>query len=433
MTASPRDAGAPRRVDLLAPPMAGHLHPVLGMAVRLAREPGLQVRVLTTEAAQPAVAASGLAGVVLVPGADAQLREVVDPPYRVGSDLRLMRRQLRSNVDLQRRLREDLLERWASGSPERPDLVIADFTMIGAATAATTLGLRWWTSHPSPCAIEGRSGPPSYVGGWRPGVGVAGRVRDAAGRGLVRAVKRSVPVWSGVRTADAGVERVYRADGSESIYSPELVLGLTPPAIEYERDLPPAVRLIGPVLFTPPNHAPPLDLAPGRRHVLLTAGTHLAWHKPALVEAAQRIAAELADLGDVCLHVSLGGSTGVPEQQVDDGRVVVHRSVSYARDLARFSAVVHHGGSGVLGHTLAAGLPAVVWPVDYDQADHAVRLEDAGVAVRVGNADEVGAALRRVLTRPCYREAAARIAAEIASHPAEETVATWARKALLPG
>ncbi|NHA00680.1 hypothetical protein G5V59_13445 [Nocardioides sp. W3-2-3] len=63
---------------------------------------------------------------------------------------------------------------------------------------------------------------------------------------------------------------------------------------------------------------------------------------------------------------------------------------SYARDLPRFDAVVHHGGAGVLGHTLAAGLPAVVWPVDYDQFDHAVRLEDAGVAIRRRRGDDVG-------------------------------------------
>ncbi|MCT7662239.1 glycosyltransferase, partial [Mycobacterium deserti] len=82
----------------------------------------------------------------------------------------------------------------------------------------------------------------------------------------------------------------------------------------------------------------------------------------------------------------------------------MHQYVDYARDLARFAAVVHHGGAGVLGHTLPAGLPAVVVPVDYDQFDHAVRLTEAGVRVAVTTT--LAAACRTVLAEPSYRRAA---------------------------
>ena len=75
-----------KRVDLVAPPMAGHLHPVLGIAARLAAEPGLSVRVISTAAALPAIRASGLTGRALLDGADEVIETVVNPPYRIGSN-----------------------------------------------------------------------------------------------------------------------------------------------------------------------------------------------------------------------------------------------------------------------------------------------------------------------------------------------------------
>lgn len=415
------------RVDLVAPPMAGHLHPVLGIAARLVREPDLEVRVLSTAAALPSVAATGAVGVELLAGADAEVAEVVDPPYRVGSNPRLLVRQLRATAALQVRLAAELREVWGD---DPPDLVLADFTMAAVGPTADALGLPWWTTHPSPCAIEARSGPPAYVGGWRPGRGPLGRARDAAGRRFVRGFKTVAPRLAGARLDAVGLRSLYRADGSEAIYSAERVLALVPGAVEYPRALPAAVRYVGPVLHTPPSSRRPLLLRPGRRHVLVTAGTHVAWHREALVAAASRAAVALASRG-VELHLSLGRAgaalpTGV---SVPDG-LVVHDVVDYSSDLGRFDAVVHHGGSGVLGHTLAAGLPAVVWPVDYDQPDHAVRLVDAGVAVRLERPERLAEEVLRVLEDPGYTAAARSTAADIAARPAVETITAAVRARL---
>lgn len=407
-------------VDLVAPPMAGHLHPILGIAARLAREPGIEVRVISTAGALPAIAASGVPGLALLEGADEVLETVVNPPYRIGSNPRRLARQLRAAVGLQREFRGELLGAWAV---RRPDLVLADFTMGAVGSAADEIGVPWWTTHPSPCAIEGRSGPPSYLGGWRPGAGVLGRGRDAVGRAIVRGFKGLAPRLAGVRLADVGVARLHRPDGSEAIYSPERIFALTPEAIEFPRSLPAAVRYVGPVLHTPPTPAPPPELTPGRPAVLVTAGTHLPWHKQTLLAAATEAAAALPD---VDLHVSLGGDP-VPASALGSG-VTVHQYVDYARDLPRFAAVVHHGGAGVLGHTLAAGLPAVVVPVDYDQFDHAVRLTEAGVAVPVTTT--LAAAIRTVLAEPSYRRAAEDIAAGLARTPAVDLVAAEVRARL---
>lgn len=421
-------SGAVGRVDLVAPPMAGHLHPVLGIAARLQQEDDLAVRVLTTRAGARVAAAAGIDAVALLDGADEAIETVVNPPYRVGSDPRLLVRQLRATVDLQVRLGRELEELWrAPLDGSCPDLVLADFTMVAVGPVADAAGVPWWTTHPSPCAIEGAAGPPAYLGGWRPGSGPAGRARDALGRRFVRAFKRAAPWLAGARLADVGLARAYREDGSEAIYSPRRVLALTPEEIEYDRGLPAAVRYVGPVLFTPPSGAGPVELGSGRRHVLVTAGTHLAWHREALLGAAREAARRLHPRG-VELHVALGGSTPPPGGTVPGLRV--HAYVDYQRDLPRFDAVVHHGGSGVLGHALAAGLPAVVWPVDYDQADHAVRLVDAGVAVRLRAPEQLAGALARVLDDPSYADAARRLARGVAAAPAVEAVAAEVREAL---
>jgi UDP:flavonoid glycosyltransferase YjiC (YdhE family) len=60
-------------------------------------------------------------------------------------------------------------------------------------------------------------------------------------------------------------------------------------------------------------------------------------------------------------------------------------------------AVVHHGGAGVMWECLRAGVPQLVLPQDYDQFDHAARLEAAGVGVRLRAAREVGHALETCL------------------------------------
>ena len=80
----------------------------------------------------------------------------------------------------------------AGRSAGRPDLVLADFTVPIAGLLAQSLGIRWWTSTVSPCAIETRTATPSYLGGWHPRTDSLGRVRDAVGRGVIHGFKRTL-------------------------------------------------------------------------------------------------------------------------------------------------------------------------------------------------------------------------------------------------
>ena len=100
--------------------------------------------------------------------------------------------------------------------------------------------------------------------------------------------------------------------------------------------------------------------------------------------------------------------------------------VPLAEVLPRCDAVVSHGGSGSVLATLAHGLPGVLLPLGADQPLHAARCAELGAAraldALTATPAELGAAILDVLREPSYREAAGRLADEIAAMPGADAV-----------
>jgi UDP:flavonoid glycosyltransferase YjiC (YdhE family) len=377
------------RIELLAPPFAGHLHPILAIGRTL--QDIADVVVISTDAAQSRIRAAGLVGVAVVPGADATLRAIVDPPHSVGANPWRLHAQFERSLALLEAFSVALDLRW---SLRRPDLVIADFTLPVAGTIARRHVIPWWTSHPSPCVIEAPGGPPAYCGGWLPGIGVLGRARDALAAQAVRTFKRGVHRLHGRRLRALGFPSLYREDGSEAAYSDACILGLGLRALEFERDWPSALEFIGPMLWSPPaTGAPPPERG---THALATLGTHLGFAKDALALRLQGVAAECPQ---VDLHFSDGRFAGGDASATSAAQANLHRHawVDYPGWIPRMAAVLHHGGAGVMWECLRAGVPSLVLPQDYDQFDHAARLQAAGVALRLRHPREIADALHRVL------------------------------------
>ncbi len=383
------------RIDLLAPPFAGHLHPVLAMGRAL--NDLAEVRVLSTEAAQARIRLAGLRGEVVLPDVDARLRAITDPPHRVGSNPLRLRAQFDASLGLLEAFAAALRQRYAS---ERPNLLIADFTLAVAGPIALSNGIPWWTSHPSPCVIEAPGGPPAYLGGWRPGHDWLGQLRDRSAALAVRGFKRMIGQLYARRLRALGFEGLYRDDGSEAAYSPQRILALGLREFEFERRWPASVDFIGPLLWSPPATGPsPPPIEDTRPQILISLGTHLDFAKPALVAELERVAAAHPEW---CLHFSAGRFDGAPPTAAQApaaslGQLQQHAWVDYPSWIPRMQAVVHHGGAGVLWECLRASTPQLVLPQDYDQFDHAARLEAAGVGVRLRHPRELGAALQRVL------------------------------------
>lgn len=399
-------------VLMVAPPFAGHLHPTLGIGRRLSRE--LDVIVASTEAARPAIEGAGLASAIVLAGEDARIEAIANPPHAVGSNPRKLDAQLRENLALFGRFKREL---HAIVAQRRPSLVIADFTVPVAGLMAREERIPWWTTHASPCAIETPDGPPGYMGGWHPRDDLRGRLRDAYGRTVVRTFKRSVGLLYRKQLRALGLPALYRPDGTEAIYSDERLLALGLEALELRRTWPRSLVFVGPVLYTPPSAAREPPFREGRRHVLFTIGTHLLFHKDEAAAHASRVAERCPDLE---IHFS----DGDVRSDRRETRGNFHRLgyVPYARDLGRYALVVHHAGAGVMYHALRHRLPALVTPLDYDQFDHAVRLERAGVARRLGAPETWAAEVRRAIDDEALRAAAQRFGEMLDEGRAEDRV-----------
>jgi len=380
-------------IDIVAPPFHGHLHPILGVA-RVLKEFGA-VRVLSTPDAAAVVAAAGLDFHPLLQQRAGDVWRVANTVRRVRGRPWMLVTQLRQNLDLVADLRAEVEDAWRS---RLPDLAVVDFTLPTIGHWAQAAGIHWWTSHPSPLAIETADGTPSYLGGWSPPAGWPGRARDALGRRVVRWGKQAVFTLLRRRMNRVGWTSLYRADGTERVYSDEVILALGWRELEFDRTWPAALRFVGPVLFTPPTATTAPALDPQRQNVLVTLGTHLPYLRARM---PAQIAAWASAVPEVCWHYTTGG---FPEPEVSTGpNWRIYRYLDYPREVAKFDAVIHHAGAGITYHTLYQALPAVVWPQDNDQFDIAARLEHRGLALRCHRPGQIPAALRRVLAEPDWR------------------------------
>ena len=385
------------RIDFVSPPFHGHLHPILGLAEILKTD--AEIRVLTTADAQSQVTKAGFASATLLEGRSAEIWAIANPPHKVNGHPLRMLHQFRNNLALLPQLNRELRLIWER---DPPDLAIVDFTLPTAGWLARRIGVRWWTSCPSPMAIETQSGTPGYFGGWTPPSSAIGHMRDCVARFGCRTLKRAFFAFSERRLVELGIQRLYRRDGTEAAYSDDVILALGLREFEFPRDWPTAVRFVGPALFSPSGFTEVPTVEPDRKHVLVTMGTHVPFARPRLT----KLMTELAEgFPEIDFHVTLGGMSA----PVLPASVRTYGYLSYAEHLHRFDAVIHHGGAGIVYHCLAAGLPSVVWPQDYDQFDFAARLASSGAGIRCKSTNDILWALQQILTQGKYRTVAGQL------------------------
>lgn len=391
----------PRTIAFVGPPYGGHLFPQLQLAEKLRTETGCDIRFFSTPEAEAAVKLSGFEFVPVLSGRSQEVIAISDTPRRVGSNPLQLYRQFESNLALMSQLKSQLREHWEANPP---DLVVSDFTVPIAGLLAREMGIRWWTSMPTPCAMETGDGTPTYLGGWMPPNTVFGRIRDAAGRALIRGFKRAVHRVFRRQLVELGVSRIYRDDGLEVIYSDERVLAMGWWEFEFERSWPSAVQFIGPLTRSPAfEHQPPV-FEDGKHHILVSLGTHLWWAKGEARELMHEVARAMPDF---VFHFSDGrhrddSDVGYP---VIEGNFHRYKYLPYDRYMDRYSAAIHHGGTGVMYCCLEHTIPALVWPQDYDQFDHAARLTHRGLGKRLRpNKDHIVADLRSMLQDPTIRK-----------------------------
>ncbi|MBM0231465.1 glycosyltransferase family 1 protein [Micromonospora sp. STR1_7] len=199
---------------------------------------------------------------------------------------------------------------------------------------------------------------------------------------------------------------------------------ICPPSLQ-DRDFLDTERRIElrPVPFSPPGALPALlGRRTSRPLIYLTLGT--AFGTPELLRTA------IAGLTTLDARVVVAAGR-VPPQELGGipENVTVQPWVPQAELLPYVDAVVHHGGSGTTLGALAAGVPQLLLPQGADQFANADAVSVAGAALRLlpgeVNADAIAEQTRRLLPQHGtgeQRDAARALAEEIARMPSPATV-----------
>jgi UDP:flavonoid glycosyltransferase YjiC (YdhE family) len=151
---------------------------------------------------------------------------------------------------------------------------------------------------------------------------------------------------------------------------------------------------------------------------------------PTLPFFPELFGATVAALGELPVRAlfTVGVDVDVDALGPVPGNVRIERWIPQADVMPHAAAMVGHGGAGSTRMALTAGVPSVIVPGFADQFRNAERVAALGAGLQAGPEDLVSA-LRLVLDEPSHREAARRVAAEVARLPlvdeAPDVLAQW--------
>jgi UDP:flavonoid glycosyltransferase YjiC (YdhE family) len=391
------------KIDFVAPPLAGHLFPQLQLA-RYAQSQGFnRLRFCTCPKMRTAVEKHGIGFLPVLANKETELLSITDRPEQVMRSIKGMLACVALTLDLMKQFSNELRDHWRA---DRPDLIVVDFLSPFAGIVADELGIPWWTAIPSPGFIEVQKGTPTYLGGWQPPKTVLGKCRDALGRSFIRMFKKTVFYLYRNRLQSLGYKSLYRDDGSERMFSADVILGLGIPELEFgnvvsDSVFPKAMHWIGPCTESPVLDFPAPLYEPEKKHILISLGTQIIWAK----ERAERVIREVARLlPEYVFHYTLG-NTSLREPLIENN-LHFYGYIPYTSETLRnYDVIVDHGGTGVLYAAILAGVPQLVWAQDHDQHDNAARIAHHGLGLRSrGKAQSIVMEIKKLLNDDSYRK-----------------------------
>ena len=281
------------------------------------------------------------------------------------------------------------LNRFIQGPVDRavaeyqPGVVVADQYALAGALAAYKHGVRW----ASLCTGVLELTPPATDPG----------LQEWVRSNLARA-------W-----ASAGLPA---DDGVDLRFSPYLVIATTSRALTGPVPMPEHCLLVGAALG-PRRTDPSFNWDwwdPGRRHVLVTAGT-LSAH---LVHGfVPRMMAALEPMAGRVQAVLNATADTVPDPPPN---VLVAPRVPMLELMPRLDAVICTGGQSTVNEALTHGVPLVVAPIRLGELSVAEQVTRAGAGIAVSFAEatpaQLAAAVTDLLDEPGYRAQARRIGEE---------------------
>jgi UDP:flavonoid glycosyltransferase YjiC (YdhE family) len=249
--------------------------------------------------------------------------------------------------------------------------------------------------------------------------------RSALGRAIWR--RAQGPVRGGLALGRAELNRTRQRLGLEPLehvhggISRQLALVATFPQLEYPREWPEHVRVVGPLMWEPPYHD--VEPPPGEGPLVLVAPSTAQDPEHRLLRAALR------GLAGMPVRVLATWNRRLPPRPLPvPGNARLVEWVSYSRTMPRCDLVVCHGGHGTLVRSLASGCPVVACPAIGDMNENAARLDWAGAGVRVPRRFLAPRVLRLAVERALGEPAIARRARELGEWAQTRDAGTRAAK-----
>jgi len=256
----------------------------------------------------------------------------------------------------------------------QPDVVVADILTLAPALAAEIEGRPRATLIPH-VYPHGAADSPIYSLGAR-------LPRTGAGRAFWRKAQRAVDKGLELGRVELNDTRARLGlaplDYVHGGISRELALVATFPQLEYPREWPAHVHVVGPLMWEPP--ARDVDLPSGGSDAV-APDAPLVLIAPSTAQDSEHrlLRAALRGLADLPVRVLATYNRRLPVP--DNARVVDW--VSYSRTMPHCDLVVCHAGHGTLARALASGCAVVACPAVGDMNENAARLDWAGAGVRV--------------------------------------------------
>jgi UDP:flavonoid glycosyltransferase YjiC (YdhE family) len=235
----------------------------------------------------------------------------------------------------------------------QPDVVVHDILTLAPALGAELEGVPVATLIPHIYPLGAPGFPPYAFGARLP--------RTVIGRTAWRAVQR--PIETGLRIGQrelnetrgrlglAPVERLYGG------LSERLVMVATFPGLEYPREWPDSVHVIGPLMWEPSTAQDP---------------------------TGRMLHAAVTGLADADVRVLATTNHRLPTKPLKVGpKQMLVDWMSYAETMPQADLVICHAGHGTLVRALSCGVPVVAVPHVGDMAENAARLDWSGAGVRL--------------------------------------------------
>jgi len=388
------------KIDFVAPPQAGHLFPQLQLA-KYAKSQGFhQLRFYSCPRMRAAVENAGIGFLPVLADKEAEVLAISNRSEQVMNSFKEMFASVTMTLNIMRQFSDELRDYWQA---DRPDLVIVDFLSPFAGCVADELGIPWWTTISSPTYLESRKGTPAFLGAWQPPKTILGKCRDAVGRSFVRMFKKIVFRMFRKQIQSLGFKSIYREDGSERMYSNDVILGLGIPELEFENEYPQALHWLGPCPKSPVFDHPAPHYEPGKKHIFVSLGTHIPWAK----ERAEKTFREVAQQLPACVFHFTLGNTDLKEPRKENN-LHFYGYISYTPETFRnYDVIVNHGGIGAIYTAILAGVPQLVWSQDFDQHDCAARIAFHGLGLHSrGKPESIVAEIKKLLENDSYRQRA---------------------------